>query len=65
MLRQTELEILAAQLERASEQAKEMKFEHLQFLLSMAFTEARAQLSVARPPLKLVADNDTQGQTRS
>jgi hypothetical protein len=61
MVRQSELEILVEQLERASEQAKEMKLDHLHFLLSMAFTEAQAQLSVVRSRLRLVARNDAQG----
>jgi hypothetical protein len=58
MVRQAELEILVEQLERASEQAKEMKLDHLHFLLSMASTEAQAQLSVVRSPLRVVARND-------
>jgi hypothetical protein len=61
MVRQSELEILVQQLERSSEQAKDMESDHLHFLLSMAFAEAQAQLSVARSRLRVVARNDAQG----
>jgi hypothetical protein len=54
MVRQAELEAMIEQLEKASVQAKEMELEHLHFLLSMAFVEAKQQLSVVKAPLRLV-----------
>jgi hypothetical protein len=54
MVRQVELEILVERLGKASDQAKEMELEHLHFLLSMAFVEAKQQLSVVKAPLRLV-----------
>jgi hypothetical protein len=60
MVRQEELEILVERLEKSLDQAKEMQLEHLHFLLSMAFKEAKQQLSVVAAPLRLVACNGIQ-----
>jgi hypothetical protein len=61
MIRQAELEILVDQLEKVLDQAKEMELEHLHFLLSMASLEAQQQLSVVKPPLRLVLSNAGRG----
>jgi hypothetical protein len=60
MAREVELEILVERLEKASDQAKEIELEHLHFLLSMAFMEAKQQLSVVQAPLKLLVCNSDQ-----
>jgi hypothetical protein len=56
-----ELKVLIEGLEKTLDQSRELKLEHLQFLLSMAFMEAEQQLSAAKAPLRLVACNDGQG----
>jgi hypothetical protein len=61
MVRQRELEVLVQRLEKVLDQAKEMELDHLHFLLSMAFMEAQQQLSVVRPPLRLVLSNASRG----
>jgi hypothetical protein len=60
MAREGELEILVERLEKASDQAKAIELEHLHFLLSMAFMEAKQQLSAVKAPLKLVVCNSQQ-----
>jgi hypothetical protein len=57
VVRQRELEVLVQRLEKVLDQAKEM--EH--FLLSMAFMEAGQQLSVVKPPLRLLLSNASRG----
>jgi len=54
MVCQRELRILVERLEGALDQAEDMGLEHLHFLLSMACTEARQQLSAVKAPLRLV-----------
>jgi hypothetical protein len=61
MVRKRELEVLVQRIENVLDQAKEMELEHLHFLLSMAFMEAQQRLSVAKPPLRLVPSNASQG----
>lgn len=58
MVRQPELGVLVERLEGVLDQAEEMRLEHLHFLLSMAFAEAKKQLSVIQPPLRLVVCDD-------
>ncbi len=54
MVCQRELRILVERLEGALDQAEDIGLEHLHFLLSMACTEARQQLSAVKAPLRLV-----------
>ena len=61
MARQPELDVLVERLETALDQAKDMGLEHLHFLLSMAFTEAKKQLSAVTPPLRLVVCDADEG----
>jgi hypothetical protein len=61
MVSRAELEVLIERLENALDQAREMELKHLQFLLSMAFMEARQQLAAVPAPLRLVARNRSQG----
>lgn len=61
MVRQQELGDLAERLEGALDQAEDMGLEHLHFLLSMAFAEARQQLSAVKAPLRLVVCDADEG----
>jgi len=61
MARQQELGVLVERLEGVLDQAEEMGLEHLHFLLSMAFVEARQQLSAVKAPLRLVVCGADEG----
>jgi len=61
MAGQQELGILVERLEAVLNQAEDMRLEHLQFLLSMAFAEARQRLSAAKAPLRLVGCDADEG----
>jgi hypothetical protein len=61
MVCQRELRILVERLEGALDQAEDMGLEHLHFLLSMACTEARQQLSAVKAPLQLVVCDADEG----
>lgn len=55
MADQAELSRLIIQVEGALAQVRDLKLDHLDFLLSMALTEARRQQSApSYPPLRLV-----------
>jgi hypothetical protein len=54
MVRQQRLGVVVERLQGALDQAEDIGLEHLHFLLSMALTEAREQLSAVKVPLRLV-----------